>query len=444
MTDTLTTDTLTIEPAHFVRGKIAVARDKSIAHRAVMFNGMAEGCAIVTGFHVGQDNWDTVKAMSALGVPIEEINSSTDAQLKITGVGQNGLLAPGAPIDLGNSGTGMRLLTGVLVGRPFDVELTGDHSLSGRPMTRIVTPLREMGAALSGIGEKNTPPLKISALPPEQSLNGIEWNSPHASAQVKSCILLAGLRAQGTTIVREPHLSRNHTELMLGAMGANLEIGDRTVTLTPGNPLKAQDIHIPCDLSAAAFFMGAGLICPDSEITLTDVCINPTRTGIIDAFLKMGARIQMKNPRRVCGEEVADLVISSGPLAGIEISGELVTRAIDELIILAAVATQAKGTTVIRDAGELRVKESDRIKATLAMLEAFGARVEELEDGMVIHGEQSLHGAEIESRGDHRIAMSAAVLGLIARGPTTINEASCIATSFPQFHNLLLEVSKHG
>ena len=413
-------------------GAVRVPGDKSISHRAVMLGAIAEGTSRVSGFLTGEDSVNTAKALAAMGVGIEGLGGP---ELVIHGVGLRGLKAPGGVLDLGNSGTSIRLLSGLMSGQGFGATLTGDQYLRKRPMTRIVKPLSQMGAIISGEGEKNYPPLEIK---PCGRLSGINYSSPIASAQVKSAVLLAGLYANGTTTVTEPMKSRDHTERMLKYMGAEVNVERLSVSITGGQRLVARDLTVPGDISSAAFPMVAAAIMPGSKVVISDVGINPTRTGIIDILRLMNARISVENVRNDGPEPIADITVEYSKLGGTEIGGELFLRAIDEFPIICIAAAAAKGTTVIKDAAELRVKESDRISAMAGELTRIGVKVIETPDGMIIHGGTPIHAAEVDSHGDHRVAMSLAVAGLIAQGgEMVINDTENIKTSFPGFVELL-------
>ncbi len=419
-----------------LRGSVHVPGDKSISHRAVMLGAVAEGTSRISGFLTGEDSVNTARALAAMGVEIEGMGGT---ELVVHGVGLRGLKTPGGALDLGNSGTSMRLMSGLLCAQKFPVTLTGDQYLCKRPMTRIVKPLSMMGAIISGRGEKNYPPLEIKAC---GKLKGINYSSPIASAQVKSAILLAGLYAEGTTTVTEPMKSRDHTERMLRYMGVELKeqlkADGHSVSISGGQRLSARDFAVPGDLSSAAFLMVAAAIVPGSKVTIKDVGINPTRTGIIDILRMMGARITVDNVREDGPEPIADITIERSELHAVEIGGDLFLRAIDEFPIICIAAAAAHGTTVIKDAAELRVKESDRIAAMAGELAKIGVKVVETTDGMIIHGGSPVHAAEVNSHGDHRVAMSLAVAGLIADGgEMVINDTECINTSFPGFVELL-------
>ena len=415
-----------------INTKVSVPGDKSISHRSLMLAGIASGQSRVSGLLEGEDCFSTLKCMEKLGVDITRDNSGTYI---VNGVGLNGLKEPADILDCGNSGTTMRLLSGLLAGRPFYSVLAGDRSLNSRPMDRIITPLSKMGAEIWS-RQQGLAPLSIRG----GNLASINYNSPVASAQVKSSILLAGLSTKGITYVNEPAQSRDHTEKMLKAAGVDIEINDNTIKLnSSGQPeLKPLDINIPGDISSAAFIIAAGLITENSRILIKDVGINQTRTGVLDALKMMGAELTIKNKRVSSGEPLADIEAFSSNLKAIEISGNLVPRLIDEIPLLALLATQADGDTVIKDAAELRVKETDRIKAISSELRKLGAEIEEYPDGMKIKGNTELKGGlEVDSYGDHRIGMTMAISGLIAKDGITVNNSESIDISFPDFEKLI-------
>jgi len=424
----------TVQSPCRIRGTIAVPGDKSISHRAVMFGSLAQGTTSVTGFLRGEDTISTLNAFRAMGVRVEDDGE----RLLITGRGLFGLQEPDDVLDCGNSGTSMRLMAGLLAGQRFFSVLTGDRYLRSRPMKRVIEPLRMMGATVFGRAGGSKAPLAIQG----GALQGISYASPVASAQVKSSILLAGLYATGETLVQEPSLSRDHSERMLRYFGADIEGTHNGVRVRGGGVLTAREVAVPGDISSAAFFLVAALLVPDSELLITGVGINPTRTGVIDILLAMGASIEMMNKREVSGEPVADLLVRSSSLHGIEIGGDLVPRAIDEFPVVCVAAARAEGKTVIRDARELRVKETDRISAMATNLGRAGVDVVETEDGMEITGMDCLRGCTVESFGDHRIAMSMLVAGLVASGETTVLDTDCIATSFPTFTEILQRVCR--
>ena len=418
---------ITITSGNALSGQCSVPGDKSISHRAIMFGGIAEGKTTVRNFLDGHDCRATVQVMRDLGV---EIDVLTPTELVVQGRGLHGLQEPNTVLDCANSGTTIRMLTGLLAGQKFTSFLNGTAQIRRRPMGRIVQPLRGMGADIMGRQNGNYAPLGIRPA----RLRSVEYDMPVASAQVKSCVLLAGLYAHGLTLVREPGPARDHTERMLRAMGAPIEVVGNTVhSESPSAPLKALDVIVPGDLSSAAFLLVAGAIVPDSRLTIAGVGVNPTRTGIVDALLEMGANIQFLNQRDQAGEPVADLDVRFGELRGTHFGGQTIVTMIDELMVLAVAATQAKGRTVIKDAGELRVKETDRIASTVTELRKMGARIEPTEDGFIIDGPTPLIGAPVESQGDHRLAMAMTVAGLVARGTTTVYGSEVTADSFPGF-----------
>jgi len=423
----------TVQCAKAVRGEITVPGDKSISHRSIMFGSLATGVTKVTGFLRGEDALATLEAFRAMGIEVEDDGET----LIIHGKGLHGLSEPADVLDCGNSGTSMRLLTGLLAGQNFFSVLSGDKYLRARPMKRVVGPLAQMGARISGSAGGDKAPLAIQGT----KLSGIKYASPVSSAQVKSAIMLAGLYAEGETTVLEPHLSRDHSERMLRHFGAQVESFAGGVKLTGGVELIASDIAVPGDISSAAFFMVAALIVPGSELLIRGVGVNPTRTGVIDILKGMGADLELLNLREQSGEPVADIRIRSSQLQAMEISGELVPRAIDEFPAICVAASLARGTTRVSGAAELRVKETDRIAAMAANLRRAGVTVVEAPDGMEITGVERLSGCSAESFGDHRIAMSMLVAGLAATGETSVDDTECIATSFPGFLDLLEKVA---
>ncbi|MCB1756234.1 MAG: 3-phosphoshikimate 1-carboxyvinyltransferase [Gammaproteobacteria bacterium] len=422
-----------VQPGGQLNGHIRVPGDKSISHRSIMFGSLALGQTQVSGFLEGEDSLNTLKAFRRMGVDIEVVGPG---ELLIQGRGLHGLRAPVAPLDLGNSGTAMRLMAGVLAGQSFDSVLTGDSSLSARPMGRVIEPLRQMGARIDS--ESNgRPPLRISGTP---AISGIDYHLPMASAQVKSAILLAGLYAAGETRVTEPAITRDHTERMLEGFGYAVHKDGLSTSLRGGGELQAVDIVVPADLSSAAFFLVGASIAKDSQLTLLQVGINPTRTGVLDILRLMGADLQISNQRVSGGEPVADITVRSAALHGIEIPEELVSLAIDEFPALFVAAACAEGTTVLTGAEELRVKESDRIQVMVDALLQLGVRAESRPDGAVIHG-GPLCGGEIDSHGDHRVAMAMAMAALAADGEICINDCANVTTSFPGFVAL---AGRHG
>lgn len=432
--------TLIVHPASKgLVGSVPVPSDKSIGHRALLFSSLCQGNSIIRGFSHGEDNVSTANAFRAMGVTILE---PSPGELRVSGVGLHGLSESVDPLDCGNSGTTMRLLSGLLAAQPFRSTLIGDASLSKRPMMRVAGPLRSRGAVIEGKAHPSkageiTAPLVIGPLAAGKKLSAIEFESPVASAQVKSALLLSGLYAGGPTFVKEPTVSRDHTERLLHALGVPLQTLGSIVKLDPAGwngKMPAFEIDLPGDISAAAFLLVAAQVVPGSRVTVRGVGVNPTRTGIVEIARDMGAGLVVESNGERGGEPVADLHASCQGLRGILVAGELVPRAVDEIPIVCALAARAKGTTTIRDAEELRVKESDRIATMVSVLRAFGVQCEELPDGMVIEGsDKPLKPAHVQSKGDHRIAMSAAILGLLATGPTRIDDADCIATSFPKF-----------
>ena len=419
-------------PGGRLSGRIRVPGDKSISHRSIMLGSLAEGVTEVEGFLEGEDALATLQAFRDMGVVIE---GPHHGRVTIHGVGLHGLKAPPGPIYLGNSGTSMRLLSGLLAAQPFDVTLTGDASLSKRPMNRVAKPLREMGALIDTAAE-GRPPMTIHG---GRRLGGMTYEMPMASAQVKSCLLLAGLYAAGSTTVIEPAPTRDHTERMLRGFGYPVTVEGNKATVESGHKLTATNIEVPADISSAAFFLVAGSIAEDSELVLEHVGINPTRTGVIDILRLMGADITLENQREVGGEPVADLRVRSAKLKGIDIPEDLVPLAIDEFPVLFVAASVAEGRTVLRGAEELRVKESDRIQVMADGLLALGAKVEPTPDGIIIDG-GTLGGGEVHSHGDHRIAMSFSVASLRATAPIRIHDCANVATSFPNFLGLAAQV----
>lgn len=421
-----------------LQGRVKIPGDKSISHRALMLGAIAEGETIVRGLLLGEDPRSTAACFRQMGAEISELNTE---EVKITGIGLGNLQEPADVLNAGNSGTTIRLMMGLLASHPgrfFTV--TGDSSLRSRPMSRVVKPLQEMGAQIWGRDGGKLAPLAISG----QKLQGLHYHSPIASAQVKSCILLAGLNAEGATTVTEPALSRDHSERMFKAFGANLTTDPETlsVTVTPESQLYGQTVVVPGDISSAAFWLVAGAIVPDSEIIVENVGVNPTRTGIIEVLQMMGADMTLENQREVAGEPVADIRIRHSKLRSCEIGGDIIPRLIDEIPILAVAAVFAEGTTIIKDAAELRVKESDRLAVMATQLTKMGAKIVEHPDGLEITGGVSLSGTEVESHNDHRITMSLAIAALNAAGNTTILGAEAAAISYPDFVDTLKSLVK--
>ena len=423
-------DRIEINKAKRFKGEFSPTPDKSISHRAVIFSSLSRGKSVIKNFLKAEDPISTVNAFRALGV---DINDKGD-DLTVRGNGIYGLKEPHDVIDCGNSGTTIRMLSGVLSGNPFFSVLTGDESLRGRPMARVITPLKQMGAEIMARAEDRYPPVAIKG----RKLKPIQYVMPFASAQVKSAILLAGLYAEGVTEISEPARSRDHTERMLPAFGAEITVDGLCVGVKGGTELKGTDVYVPGDFSSSAFFIVGALLIKDSDITIKGVGINPARTGLLDALKEMGAGIEIYNVRTLSGEPVADIHCSGGAeLKATDITKEKIPALIDEFPILCVAATQAQGTTTIRGAEELRVKESDRIKSMVKELRKMGVELEEFEDGLSISGRSDLKGAVLESYGDHRIAMAMAIAGLIADGTTTINGVSSVNISFPGFFEII-------
>jgi 3-phosphoshikimate 1-carboxyvinyltransferase len=432
-----------IRPAEALRGEARVPGDKSIGHRALLFAALAEGDSTIHGLSEGLDNRATREALVAMGVGI----SAEGDVARVRGVGLDGLEMPKGAIDCGNSGTTMRLFAGLLSAQRFGTRLVGDASLSARPMRRIVEPLRARGAHIAGVSGKKPdevyPPLSVAPLVEGETLKGIEYEMPVASAQVKSALLLSGLWASGPTALREPTLSRDHTERMMVALGVPLQTLGPMVVLDPDGwdrRWQGLDWEVPGDVSSAAFLVGAALVVPQSEVRVRSVGTNPTRTGLLDALRPMRAALSLEPKGAAAGDEpVSDLIARHGGLAGARIGGELVTRMIDEVPAFAAVAAFANGRSEVRDARELRVKESDRIAVTSEILGAFGVERTELDDGLVIEGSAGapVRAAHVRSHGDHRIAMAATLLALHADGESIVDDVDCVATSFPGFADLL-------
>ena len=417
-----------------LKGTVTIPGDKSISHRSVMFGALANGTTKVTNFLRGADCLSTIACFRKLGIEIEE----TPDEILIHGKGIHGLTAPDSMLDVGNSGTTTRLISGILAGQTFTTELNGDESIQSRPMKRIIDPLTQMGADIESIRGNGCAPLRIN---PGQ-LHGIHYQSKVASAQVKSCILLAGLYADGVTSVTEPYLSRNHTEIMLKHFGAQITSEGTTAAITPGSELHGQEIEVPGDISSAAYFIAAGLIVPGSEILIKNVGINPTRDGLLRVCKDMGADITLLNQNFGNGEPTADLLVRASSLHGTTVGGAVIPTLIDELPVVAALACFAEGTTVIKDAQELKVKESNRIDVMVRNLTAMGAHVTATDDGMIIEGGYPLHGAVIDSKLDHRIAMTFAITALVSDGETEITGADCVKISYPEFYEDLAMLAK--
>ena len=410
-----------IQKIPFAKGEMTVPGDKSISHRGVMLGALGEGTSEVTGFLRGADCLSTIDCFRNMGVPIT-LEKDT---VQISGVGLHGLRKPEKTLYTGNSGTTTRLLCGLLAGQNFAAELDGDASIRKRPMARVTEPLRRMGAEFNS----DFCPLRVTGHP----LHAISYQMPVASAQVKTSLLLAGLYAEGTTVLTEPAVSRDHTERMLRAMGADLVSDGTKVSVTPGKTLSAERFEVPGDISSAAFFLVLGAILPHSEITVRNVGINPTRDGVIEVLKNMGADILVEHQRQAAGEPVADLTVRTSELSGCEIGGSLIPRLIDELPVLAVAAAFAKGTTRIYDAQELMVKETNRIRAVADEFRKCGIDIEETADGMIIHGGKAFHGAAFHTYGDHRMAMSLAVLAQGADGDSCLDDAACVLVSYPNF-----------
>lgn len=434
-----------IQPVKQLRGEVSVPGDKSISHRSIMFGALAKGTTEITHFLHGADCLSTIGCFRAMGINIED----TPDRILVHGKGLHGLSEPSSFLDVGNSGTTTRLISGILSGQPFATTLSGDASLNSRPMKRIMEPLGMMGADILSQNGNGCAPLLINSLLPagqNPSLHAIHYHSKVASAQVKSSVLLAGLYADGLTLVTEPVLSRNHTELMLNGFGANVQTevhsdGSATASILPCEELYGQKILVPGDISSAAYFIAAGLLTPGSEILLKNVGINPTRDGMLRVCRAMGADITLLNASTE-GEPTADLLIRTSSLHGTTVEGEIIPTLIDEIPMIAVMAAFAEGTTVIRDAQELKVKESDRIAVVTEGLKHMGADIQPTDDGMIIHGGKPLHGAEINSYLDHRIAMSFAVAGTICDGTLTIKDGDCVKISYPEFYEDLYSLGK--
>lgn len=407
-------------------GELSIPGDKSISHRGVMFGALSHGLTEISNFLQGADCLSTISCFQKMGVEIENTGNS----VLIHGNGLHGLRAPDTVLDAGNSGTTTRLISGILAGQDFTCGLTGDASIQKRPMGRILKPLKLMGAEISSQNGNDCAPLTISG----RALHGIHYQSSVASAQVKSCILLAGLYADDKTSVTEPYLSRNHTELMLSYFGADIASEGTTASILPDPPLHGCRISVPGDISSAAYFIAAALIIPGSEVLIKNVGINPTRDGILRVCHEMGADIELLNKHSEGGEPAADLLVRSSRLKGVTIEGEIIPSLIDEIPVLAVLAAFAEGTTVIRNAEELKVKESNRLDVMVRELSKMGASVTGTDDGLIIEGGRPLHGASIDSHLDHRIAMSFTVAGMAADGTTTIQDAHCVDISYPGFY----------
>ncbi len=418
-----------------LKGELTVPGDKSISHRSIMLGAIAQGDTRVTGFLMGQDCLSTIDCFRKMGVEIDV----TPEIVTIHGKGLHGLKEPEGILFAGNSGTTIRLISGILAGQPFTTTIDGDESIRKRPMRRIIEPLSMMGAKITSISNNGCAPLMISG---EYHLKGMDYVSNVASAQVKSAVLFAGLYGDRETTFTEPHLSRNHTELMLKYFGGDIKTNGSTVTINPGTELSGREIYVPGDISSAAYFIVAGLITPNSEILLKNVGINPTRTGIITIARNMGGDIELINETNTDGRHSADIIVRTSELTGTTIKGDIIPVLIDEIPVIAVMAAFAKGKTVIKDATELKVKESDRIKYMVENLKAMGADVTGTEDGMIINGGKALHGAVIDTANDHRIAMSMAIAALNADGETSIPGHECVNISYPGFFETLRSLSQ--
>lgn len=421
-----------LEKSNRLSGEVTIPGDKSISHRAVMFGALADGTTEVTNFLKGADCLSTISCFQKLGIEIE----NTPEHILIHGRGLHGLQAPTSVLDAGNSGTTTRLISGILAAQPFTCTLTGDSSIQTRPMKRIMEPLSMMGAAIESVRHNDCAPLSISG----RELKGIHYHSKVASAQVKSCILLAGLYASGETSVTEPTVSRNHSEIMLRYFGADVRTEGTTATIFPEPVLHGQRICVPGDISSTAYFIAAGLLVPNSEILIRNVGINPTRDGILRVARAMGGDITLLNIREE-GEPTADLLVRSSSLHGTVVEGDLIPTLIDEIPVINIMAACAEGQTIIRDAAELKVKESNRIDVMVEQLKSMGCDITATDDGMIINGGRPLHGAVIDSHLDHRIAMSFAVASLIADGTTEILGSDCVNISYPTFYQDLQRLS---
>lgn len=418
---------MVITRAEGLKGELQIPGDKSISHRSVMLGALAKGVTEIQNFLTGADCLSTISCFRQMGITIEQ----NDTSVLVHGRGLHGLETPGGILDCGNSGTTTRLLSGILSGQVFESTITGDESIQKRPMQRIMEPLSSMGAKIACENEQGFAPMHFFP----STLQGIDYHTPMASAQVKSAILLAGLYAEGKTSVIEPHLSRNHTEIMINYFGGDVSSLGNRCTLRPVSNLYARTLMVPGDISSAAYFLVAALLVPNSEILLRNVGMNPTRTGILTVLKNMGADITYQNRNHEQGEESADILVKSSSLHGTVIEGALIPTLIDEIPIIAVAAAYATGKTVIRDAAELKFKECNRIDAIAKGLSSMNVDIEPTEDGMIIHGGRELHGASIDCFRDHRIAMSFAIAGLCANGDTKIEDDACITISYPNFYS---------
>lgn len=426
-------DTITVHKASKLQGELTVPGDKSISHRAIIFSALSSGKCEIHNLCSGEDAFRTLEIFRQMGIQAE---SHSGDYLSVTGKGLHGLQEPSTVLYTGNSGTTTRLMTGLLSPQCFFSVLSGDASLNHRPMKRVVGPLRQMGACIHGRSDGNFAPLAIAG----SKLQGIDCTLPVASAQIKSCLMLAGLYAAGPTRITEPTLSRDHTERMLEHLGVPIKRESASVSVMAAADIRPERYDIPGDISSAAFFIVAALLVPGSELLIKGIGVNPTRTGVIEILQAMGGIIELQKIRTVCGEPVADIFVRASRLKGITINGSIIPRAIDEIPVVAIAAACAEGTTVIEDAQELRVKESNRIAAMTCELQKCGVTVQEKEDGMIITGAEQLEGVRCKSYGDHRIAMSFAVAGLVAHNEMTIEDSDCINTSFPEFMPKLTEL----
>lgn len=422
-----------ITPKKNIHATITVPGDKSISHRSIMFGALSKGITEIEGFLMGEDCLSTINCFQKLGINIEQYQN----KILVHGKGLHGLTAPTEILDVGNSGTTLRLISGILSAQPFCSQLTGDSSIQKRPMNRIAVPLRNMGAVLKGNDDnKLFAPFTIEG----RQLKGITYTLPVASAQVKSAILLAGIFAECETVVIEPQPTRDHTEIMLRYMGADIQKIDNEIHCKPAEQLYAKKIVVPADISSAAYFMVMACICENSEILLKNVGINQTRTGIIDALKAMGGNIAIENESIINGEKIANIRVKYSALHGTTIGGADIPRLIDEIPVIAVAACFAKGTTIIKDAQELKVKESNRIQTIITELKKFGADITETEDGMIINGVEHLKGCTVESHNDHRIALAMSIAGACALGETTIVDAECVNISFPNFYDIVTAI----
>ena len=430
----------TVKSCTRLEGEVILPGDKSISHRAVIFNGLAKGKARIDNFSSGADCLATVRCLEDLGLEIVQEESESFLSLSVAGIGKDGLKEAADVLNATNSGTTMRLLAGLLAAQPFMSIITGDASLRSRPMGRLIEPLRLMGTEIWGREKDSFAPLVIRG----GELRGIEFTLPVPSAQVKSAILLAGLFAQGNTVLHQPVPSRDHTERLFKEMGVDLKSDGTSISLTPmSGQLVPLDMYVPGDISAAAYFLVAGAIHPNARVVVKNCGINPTRVGVIEVLIAMGANLKIENKRWEAGEPLADIMVESSDLTGVELGGDIIPRLIDEIPAIAVAGCVAKGKTVIWDAAELKVKESNRIATVSSEIARLGAEIEQLPDGMLIHGGKSLMGAEVDSHFDHRLAMSLAIAGLVAKGETTINNAQVSQVSYPGFwHDLLMITNK--